>query len=498
MSTVISECYSQHKDELIIRFETTGKSFYIKANLEASFSCLAFPSDFQRARKNSVDLLGILIGQRVQGVRQYEHERSFTLILSNDYLLLFKMHGNRANIVLFEKNIVIELFKKSIPGDAAIHPDQLDREIDWTFEAFLLAKNNLPAHYFTFGKPVWKYLQQQGFNLLDSQQQWQKILEVKNRLEHPVQYYICDNDGVLLLTLLPVGKTVASFDDPIAAINDFYYRFIQQDSFSRERSSALSALRSRLESSESFVRKNQLKLAEIENDNSYKVWADLIMANLHHLKTGMEKATVDNFYHDNHPIEIKLKKDLSPQRNAEVFYRKAKNQHIEIQRLKEIIDSKLSEIENLKEQLTTLEQAQDLKAVRKLSQATQAEHPDKKALTALPYHEFEFKGYRIWVGKNAQRNDELTLKFAYKEDLWLHAKDVPGSHVIIKHQAGKNFPKDVIERAAQLAAHYSKRKTDSLCPVSITPKKFVRKRKGDPAGMVVVEREEVVMVVPTK
>ncbi len=97
---------------------------------------------------------------------------------------------------------------------------------------------------------------------------------------------------------------------------------------------------------------------------------------------------------------------------------------------------------------------------------------------------------------NAQRNDELTLKYAYKEDLWLHAKDVPGSHVIIKHQSGKNFPKDVIERAAQLAAYYSKRKTDTLCPVAVTPKKYVRKRKGDPAGMVVVEREEVVMVEP--
>jgi predicted ribosome quality control (RQC) complex YloA/Tae2 family protein len=67
---------------------------------------------------------------------------------------------------------------------------------------------------------------------------------------------------------------------------------------------------------------------------------------------------------------------------------------------------------------------------------------------------------------------------------------------LIKHQAGKNFPKDVIERAAELAAYNSKRKNDSLCPVIVTPKKFVRKRKGDPAGAVVVEKEDVVMVVP--
>ena len=102
------------------------------------------------------------------------------------------------------------------------------------------------------------------------------------------------------------------------------------------------------------------------------------------------------------------------------------------------------------------------------------------------------------MGRNAQANDELTLKYGYKEDLWLHAKDVAGSHVLIKHQSGKNFPKDVIERAAQLAAYHSKRKTDTLCPVVVVPRKFVRKRKGDPAGAVMVDREEVIMVEPRR
>jgi predicted ribosome quality control (RQC) complex YloA/Tae2 family protein len=68
--------------------------------------------------------------------------------------------------------------------------------------------------------------------------------------------------------------------------------------------------------------------------------------------------------------------------------------------------------------------------------------------------------------------------------------------VIIKHQSGKKFPKDVIERAAELAAYNSKRKTETLCPVIVTPRKFVRKRKGDPPGAVVIEREDVILVRP--
>ena len=121
-----------------------------------------------------------------------------------------------------------------------------------------------------------------------------------------------------------------------------------------------------------------------------------------------------------------------------------------------------------------------------------------KQISAVPYHEFEYKGFKIWVGKNAVSNDKLTQHYAFKEDLWLHAKDVAGSHVLIKYQAGKPFPKGVIERAAELAAHFSKRKNESLCPVTVTPKKFVRKRKGDPSGAVVVERENVIMVTPRK
>jgi predicted ribosome quality control (RQC) complex YloA/Tae2 family protein len=78
----------------------------------------------------------------------------------------------------------------------------------------------------------------------------------------------------------------------------------------------------------------------------------------------------------------------------------------------------------------------------------------------------------------------------------MHVRDDSGSHVLLKHQANKPFPKDVIEYAAAIAAFFSKRKTEPLCAVIVTPKKFVRKRKGDPAGAVVVDREDVILVEP--
>ncbi len=113
-----------------------------------------------------------------------------------------------------------------------------------------------------------------------------------------------------------------------------------------------------------------------------------------------------------------------------------------------------------------------------------------------PFKEVLLDGFRILIGRNAKNNDLLTQRYAYKEDLWLHARDVSGSHVVIKYRAGKTFPKNVVERAAELAAWYSRRRTDSLCPVIVTPKKFVRKPKGLAEGQVLVEKEDVVLVVP--
>jgi len=101
------------------------------------------------------------------------------------------------------------------------------------------------------------------------------------------------------------------------------------------------------------------------------------------------------------------------------------------------------------------------------------------------------------VGKSSKANDEMLRRYVWKEDLWLHAKDVSGSHVILKYKAGQRFPAPTIERAAELAAYYSKNKTESLAAVIYTPCKFVRKVKGSAPGAVMVDKESVIMVHPT-
>jgi predicted ribosome quality control (RQC) complex YloA/Tae2 family protein len=108
----------------------------------------------------------------------------------------------------------------------------------------------------------------------------------------------------------------------------------------------------------------------------------------------------------------------------------------------------------------------------------------------LPYRLVEFQGYQIWVGKNNKSNDQM-LKLAQKNDMWLHAKDVAGSHVIIKKK-GSIYPDSVIQHAAQLAARNSKAKTQSVVPVIAVLRKFVSKPKNAALGEVSVQKEEIV------
>jgi predicted ribosome quality control (RQC) complex YloA/Tae2 family protein len=414
---------------------------------------------------------------------------------SNHYTLLFKMHGNRSNLALFEGGKLIEIFKSSISEDTKLSLEMLDREIDWSYEHFTQHYQNPQSIYFTFGKSVWKYFKLNQFDRLSPEQQWKEIQNVRENLENPDGFYIQQLDGKIMFSLLDFGRVIKRFKEPVAAVTDFYTYYIQHDAFEREKASALALLRSMLHSNENYMAKTETKLHELQDENSYKVWADLLMANLHDIPAGSTHVTLPNFYQDNRPTQIKLKPDVSAQKNAAIFYKKAKNQQLEIDHLQKLIKNKKQQTLDLANLLRQIEEENDLNDLRKLI-GSMGTGEVKKQVAALPYREVEFNGYKIWIGRNAAANDSLTLKFSYKEDMWLHAKDVAGSHVLLKHQAGKNFPKDVVERAAQLAAYYSKRKNESLCPVIVTPRKFVRKRKGDPAGVVVVEREEVVMVTP--
>lgn len=468
--------------------------FYLKAILTPRFTALAFPENFHRARANSVNLFPMMVGATVEDIVQHAHERSFQLTLSGNLVLVFKLFGNRSNIILFKQNEPVDLFHHKFAKDLKLRPDQMGKSLKQDYEAFVEAGTDVRQLFPTFGDIPLRYLREQGYEQMNPAQKWALVQELVSRLEDPT-YFLITLDGSTRLSLLPIGTICETFHRPIEALQVFVTTYLRERNFESTYQQVWQELQRKGEGACQVQAQAEKKLRELQQDFSFSQTADLIMANLTNIPPQAERVEVYDFYSDQNRI-LKLKPMETPQKFAERLYRKAKNRQIELKLLEEKVLQKEILMQETAEKLAQLKQIIDYPGLK----AFLKEHPvlneQKTKKKEQLFREFAYRGFKILVGKNARNNDLLTQQHTYKEDLWLHAKDVSGSHVIVKYQAGKPFPEDLIEKAAELAAYYSKRKNDSLCPVAYTPKKFVRKPKGAEPGAMAVEREKVILVKP--
>lgn len=488
VGATLEACFSQSKEELILGFHTPDGDFFIKANLQPSVSLLYFSDQFHRARRNSVSLFPELEGAQVSSVQVAANERSFFIHFQHNHALIFKMHGSRSNILLAVENQVVKAFRNNLPNDLKINPADLNRIVPATLDEFEAAGGlkSMPhlgkeviAHYFSENVPIAAI--------------WEKLRTVLADLEqNPIRIYLQSELPALSLLKVAEQKVLLESNDPIQAATTFYEHFVRAADLQTTKSQLQSQTLQTIARLESYIRKTEEKRSGLTTGKNYGHLADIAMANLHLFSKDVQELILPNFYSQG-TVQIKLKPGQTAQAFAEVHYRKAKNQSLELQKLAENIAAKQVALEEARQRLLTIQTATDPAQLRQLNQhLAQSAEPE-----TLPYHAFSYQGYSLLVGKNANSNDQLTHRIASKNDLWLHARDTPGSHVIIRHQAGKNVPVDVLEKAAQLAAWNSKRKTDSLCPVIYTEKKYIRKLKGGLPGQVKVEKEKILMVVPT-
>ncbi|WP_026462671.1 NFACT RNA binding domain-containing protein [Adhaeribacter aquaticus] len=490
----VTACFSQNKYELITALTNGTEDFYIKAILSPQFSALSFPPVFNRAKANSINLFPEIISKTIIDVVQQENERSFYLALEDNLSFLFKMFGNRSNIVLFQEDEPINLFRKKFDKDLELRLSGLNRTLQTTQEYFLQNKPSLQKLYPTFGDVPAKYLNQQGYESAPPEKQWKLLQQTLHLLESP-NYYIIKLANTTRLSLLPIGEIKATFDEPITAVQNFVRSYLTEYNFEKNYNLVQQQIKKKLEGSGNYLEQLEYKALELEYDNSFAQTADLIMANLTQIKPGSTEVEVFDFYHDKQTV-IKLSGKETPQKFAERLYKKNKSRQIELKYVQERIEAKKKENTLLETQANQLNKITSYRELKVFIQQHNLLPTEKKEETQHLFRTFETEGFKILVGKNAKNNDLLTQQHTYKEDMWLHAKDVSGSHVVIKFQAGKNIPESVLEKAAQLAAWYSKRKNDSLCPVLYTPKKYVRKPKGAEPGEVFVEREKVLLVKP--
>ena len=484
------ESFSQLKDELVLGFASKEETVYLKTAISSNFAITTIVPEFHQAKRNVKDVFHELIGLEVAEIRQFSFERAFVITFKKSkFRLVFKLFGNRSNIILFRNEELKLLFRKNIAADLGIVYIGLDRFLDLSLSNFVESEGDLRKFIPTLGKQLTNYLINQGFDGLDLLEQHSTLMSLLGFINGS-QFYVNMEHGKPELSFIKSEDVLWEGGDVFEALKKLEYYYFNTYVFTQEKNALIKVEERKIKKLKRDLKKLNVKLRELENGQNKRELADIIMANLHVFHKNLTTTKLIDFYHDKEII-VEIKRGMSPQNYAGRLYKKAKNQHLELSHINANISSKEQEL--LKTEKVVLS-IQNLVGWRELRKSQPTKHQKKKVADTPNFKEFEFLGYKIYVGRNSKNNDELTLKFAKKDDLWLHAKDVAGSHVVIKRKSDQNFPKEVIEFAAVLAGRYSKRKTDSLCPVTVTPKKYVRKMKGAPAGAVIVEREEVILV----
>lgn len=245
------------------------------------------------------------------------------------------------------------------------------------------------------------------------------------------------------------------------------------------------------------------ELIECKNKDALKLYGDLVSANMYRIQKGDEVLIAENFYDENLPqVEIKLDIMKTPSQNAQYYYNEYKKSITAEQKLAEQIEKgeeELAYLDSVFDALTRASTNSDISQLRlELSEQGYIKHSTQKGKPpkALPPVEYKSSdGYCILVGRNNKQNDQLSLKFAEKSDIWLHTQGITGSHVIICTD-GATPPDKTIEEAAIIAAVNSKGKSSNLVPVDYCLARYVKKPSGAKPGKVIFTNYQTAFVKP--
>ena len=295
-----------------------------------------------------------------------------------------------------------------------------------------------------------------------------------------------------------------SYDTLSALLDDHFDRKEVSGAFQSRRASLVKIIATQRDKLAKKVSKQAEELATAEGGEQYRLFGELLSANLYRVPNGVDSVTLEDWTHDNAATAIPLLPALTPAANAGRYfkrYAKAKNARI-------IIEQKLAdnraELDYLESLLYAAENCDSTEALAEIRRETAAAGYIREKRSAkkekdgapLPPMETTYQGFTILIGRNNKQNDKLTLRMAAPRDLWLHTKDIPGSHVIIRRAEADTIPDEVIAHAAALAAYHSRARGADKVPVDYTEVRQVKKPNGARPGMVIYFEQTTLFVKP--
>lgn len=291
-------------------------------------------------------------------------------------------------------------------------------------------------------------------------------------------------------------------------LDDYYTSKEIYATFTNYRNSLLKLILNKLHKLNSKLDLINEKIAECKDTDKYRLYGELITSNLYRIDNhNVDSITLENYYENNNLITIPLDKSISPSANAKKFFKK----YQKLKNAKSIVDEQklhlLADIDYIESIVYEIESADSISDIDEIYAEIKDENvklrnksSNKKAKLKNKFEsyiaeplKFEVDGFTVLVGKNNKQNDYLTTKYANENDLWLHVKDLQGSHVILRTE-NKVPTQETINKCAMLAKAHSKAEQSSNATVDYTLVKYVKKPSGSKPGMVIYTHEKSVTV----
>jgi predicted ribosome quality control (RQC) complex YloA/Tae2 family protein len=461
-----------------------------------------------RKKSNVTTFFSDAENEIITSVTLADNDRYISLMLSSGKKLLFRLFGNNPNIFLTDEGIIKESFKSG--SEYENQPEPVPRAAG--------AKKKIPDDSLPARRKITVLYPKFPRHLLDDvvnhygleDKSADEIAECTGKLVdamiHSPEFRVTADGNLCLVPdkLLPV-PVERKFDDVNEAVKYVYYNTSRQRRLSAKKKAVGPKIDQALRKAESAV--NQLQQADVGLDRAgrYEQLGHILMAHAHDkLPPESDSVTLPDFYNNDEPVQIEIKPGMSMAGNAQRYYDKAAKAVRNVEESEKRLKQTLVQLRELKELKKSFDQVEK---VFEFDGWYSDNKPKMEklgllrtggAVETLPYRTTEIDGYEIWIGRNARSNDRLTSD-AHKEDIWLHARGVSGSHVVIRMNNSKDMPpQHIISRAAALAAWNSKARGSSLVPVIVTKRKYVNKPKGALPGAVTIQREQVEMVRPQK
>ena len=554
----IDKVFEPNKNEIILGLYSEKKNYALDICIESqncriNLTTNAKPNP-QVAPNFCMLLRKNLIGLKLKKLITFDLERLVVLefegfddvddIISKK--LIIELMGKHSNIILLDDNNIIidsmrhireldENFRDILPHTKYSFPtsnkksflelrdfeefsncingtniEDLPSQISNTFNG--ISKNFISA--------IIRHLEITEINTANLQKIYNYITTTINNIETDSLSFenIKNKEGIIKDYFLIPEKTS---DEPFKLnffVDDFYYNKETSETFKNYRNSLLKLILDTLKKYKKRLYNIDEKLKECEDMDTYRIYGELITANLYRIPNrNLSEIELENYYDNNNKITIKLDKRFLPSINAKRFfkkYSKLKNALAIVSEQKEDTLKELDYIESVVYELENCSTIEEVGAIfdeisennifkdkkelntSKKSKIKKSKFTKNKTVSFNPL-KYTVDGYTVLVGRNNKENDYLTLKYANKSDIWFHTKDFHGSHTILKIDNNLPFPNDnVLVEVAKIAAQHSKAKNSSNVPVDYCEVKYVKKPSGSKPGMVIYSNNKTLNVNP--